>query len=51
MSTILYLEASPRGQRSRSTAAANAFLGAYTAKNPQTKINHKVRGGAPAASR
>jgi FMN-dependent NADH-azoreductase len=34
MSKLLYIQASPRGDRSASTTVAKAFLAAYTAKNP-----------------
>ncbi len=39
MSNVLYVVASPRTERSSSLAMAQAFLEAYRAKNPGTKIN------------
>lgn len=39
MSTLLYIEASPRKQRSHSIAVANSFLEAYASANPNDKID------------
>jgi FMN-dependent NADH-azoreductase len=39
MSKILYIQASPRGQRSKSIAIANAFIKAYKQKNPSDEID------------
>jgi len=38
MKTLLYIKASPRGQRSHSHAVAREFLTAYQQKNPEDKI-------------
>ncbi len=38
MSDLLYLKASPRGGRSKSIAAADAFVDAYKAANPDDNI-------------
>ncbi len=38
MSMLLHIEGSPRGERSKSTAVAGAFLDAYRAKNPGDEI-------------
>jgi len=38
MSNVLYLQASPRIERSHSIAVADAFIEAYRQKNPQDKI-------------
>ncbi len=38
MAKILYIKASPRGQRSFSIAAANAFVQAYKLKNPNDTV-------------
>jgi len=38
MSRLLYIKASPRGDRSHSVAAANAFVEAYRAENPDDDI-------------
>jgi len=38
MSTLLYIQASPRGQRSYSIRAADAFVEAYKKNNPNDKI-------------
>lgn len=38
MSDILYLQVSPRGERSHSNAVAAAFLDAYTTANPGAKV-------------
>jgi FMN-dependent NADH-azoreductase len=38
MSTLLYIQASPRGERSYSIAAADAFVSAYKAANPKDEI-------------
>jgi FMN-dependent NADH-azoreductase len=38
MSNLLYIEASPRAERSTSIAIAKAFLGAYQQNHPQDKI-------------
>jgi FMN-dependent NADH-azoreductase len=38
MSKLLYIQASPRGERSHSIAAAEAFLDAYKAANPKDEI-------------
>lgn len=38
MAKLLYVEASPRKERSASIAAATAFLDAYRASNPQDEI-------------
>jgi FMN-dependent NADH-azoreductase len=38
MSNILYIKASPRGERSFSLAAADTFIGAYKNANPEDKI-------------
>jgi FMN-dependent NADH-azoreductase len=39
MSKILYVQASPRGERSKSIATANAFIQAYREKNPSDEID------------
>ncbi|MCX8036684.1 MAG: NAD(P)H-dependent oxidoreductase [Candidatus Sumerlaeia bacterium] len=38
MSTVLYIQASPRGRRSHSIAVADAFLDAYRATHPQDDV-------------
>jgi FMN-dependent NADH-azoreductase len=38
MSKILYIKASPRGRRSYSVAAADAFVRAYKKKNPDDQV-------------
>lgn len=38
MSNLLYIQASPRGQRSHSVAVTDAFIEAYQQKNPDDKI-------------
>jgi FMN-dependent NADH-azoreductase len=38
MSKLLYIQASPRGQRSHSIAVADAFIGAYEQKHPDDEI-------------
>jgi FMN-dependent NADH-azoreductase len=38
MSKILYIQASPRGKRSKSITAADAFVEAYKQKNPSDQI-------------
>lgn len=38
MAKILYIKASPRGERSYSTAAAEAFLEAYKKANPKDEV-------------
>ncbi len=38
MAKVLYIQASPRGERSYSTAAAEAFLASYREKNPNDEI-------------
>ncbi len=38
MAKVLYIQASPRGQRSSSIQVADAFVQAYKAKNPADKI-------------
>jgi len=38
MSKVLYIQASPRGDRSRSVALANAFLAAYRKAHPNDEI-------------
>ena len=38
MSTLLYIQASPRGGRSHSIAVANAFVESYHEKNPDDEI-------------
>lgn len=38
MSAILYLQASPRGPRSKSIQVADAFINAYTARHPSAEI-------------
>ncbi|MHC4186672.1 MAG: FMN-dependent NADH-azoreductase [Planctomycetota bacterium] len=39
MSRLLYIQASPRGERSKSISTANAFIKAYKEKNPSTEID------------
>ncbi len=39
MSTLLYLEASPRRKRSHSTKVAEAFLATYAAQNPSDTVD------------
>jgi FMN-dependent NADH-azoreductase len=39
MGRVLYIQASPRGERSKSIATANAFIQAYTEKNPSDEID------------
>lgn len=39
MATLLYIEASPRKQRSHSITVANAFLDAYRSANPSDQID------------
>ncbi len=39
MATLLYIEASPRKQRSHSITVANAFLDAYGSTNPNDQID------------
>jgi len=38
MSKILYIQASPRGERSKSIAVADAFILTYQEKNPSDKV-------------
>lgn len=38
MSTVLYIQASPRGERSHSMAAAEAFVAAYRDANPGDRV-------------
>ncbi len=38
MGTLLYIQASPRGERSHSIAAAEAFLEVYRHKNPEDTV-------------
>jgi len=38
MSTLLYIQASPRGQRSKSITVADAFVETYKQKHPDDKI-------------
>lgn len=38
MSRLLYIQASPRGERSYCIRAADAFVGAYRKKNPDDKV-------------
>ena len=38
MSKLLYIQASPRGQRSHSIAVADAFIGAYEEKHPDDEV-------------
>ncbi len=38
MSTLLYIQASPRGERSHSMAAAEAFVAAYRDANPGDRV-------------
>ena len=40
MSSILHIEASPRGDQSVSTRVARAFLTSYFAANPNDKLDH-----------
>jgi FMN-dependent NADH-azoreductase len=40
MTKLLYIEASPRKDRSHSSQVANEFLDAYKAKNPDHEIEH-----------
>lgn len=40
MATLLYLEASPRGEASYSSRAAKAFLEAYRDENPDDVVDH-----------
>ena len=39
MATVLYIQASPRGARSKSIQAADAFVNAYTAQHPGDRID------------
>ena len=39
MAKVLYIQASPRGERSYSTAAAEAFLASYKEANPKDEID------------
>ena len=39
MSTVLYVQASPRGERSHSTAVAEAFLDAYRQAHPEDETD------------
>lgn len=39
MTTVLYLQASPRGERSKSIQAADAFIKAYKAVHPDDRID------------
>ncbi len=39
MSTLLYIQASPRGDRSKSIAVANAFVEAYRNKEPTVEVD------------
>ncbi|MHC4758424.1 MAG: FMN-dependent NADH-azoreductase [Planctomycetota bacterium] len=39
MSRILYIQASPRGERSKSVTVANSFIQAYSEKNPSDEID------------
>jgi len=38
MATLLYIQASPRGERSKSIQAAEAFITAYSRRHPQDQI-------------
>ena len=38
MSRVLYIQASPRGERSYSISVADAFVSAYKAANPRDEI-------------
>ncbi|QJB57757.1 NAD(P)H-dependent oxidoreductase [Pseudodesulfovibrio sp. zrk46] len=38
MSTLMFIQASPRGSRSHSIALANAFIKSYTNIHPETKV-------------
>jgi len=38
MSKLLYIQASPRGKRSKSIAVADAFVAAYKAKHPDDEV-------------
>ena len=38
MSTLLYIQCSPRGQRSKSITVADAFVETYKQKHPDDKI-------------
>jgi FMN-dependent NADH-azoreductase len=38
MAKVLYIQASPRGERSSSLKVADAFVGAYKAKHPADKV-------------
>ena len=40
MSKLLYIEASPRGDRSKSSVVAKAFLDAYQKAHPEDSIEH-----------
>lgn len=40
MATLLYIEASPRGDKSLSSRVAGAFLQSYLQVNPQDQIDH-----------
>lgn len=40
MATLLYIEASPRGDRSLSSTVAGAFLASYRESNPDDRIDH-----------
>ncbi|MHC4132147.1 MAG: FMN-dependent NADH-azoreductase [Planctomycetota bacterium] len=39
MGRVLYIQASPRGERSKSISTANAFIQPYTEKNPSDEID------------
>jgi FMN-dependent NADH-azoreductase len=39
MTTLLYIESSPRQQRSHSTAVARAFLDAYLTRHPEVELD------------
>jgi FMN-dependent NADH-azoreductase len=40
METLLYIEASPRGERAKSTRVAKEFIAAYQKANPSVQIEH-----------
>lgn len=40
MSKLLYIESSPRGERSKSSQVANAFVEAYKKANPEDTVEH-----------
>ena len=47
MASLLYIEASPRGDHSVSTRVARAFLDTYQQQNPRDSIDHLALFGEP----